>query len=206
LRRRVDVGRIIVALAGGYLLSVALSATGWILPRVSSVEAFVGLLVALLGAVLALRAGQYRRVGILGWASLLALLAVVSTFLHAPWAALVLLGGACVAAGVMLGADRGAGDGVGWWVLIALFAVLDGVVMSAVLPPAQLPQRSLVQVALGFAGGAWFIESLLVALIATIFFFLRAQRMVAARALLDEVSAAGLSGVGTFWLVSRLWA
>jgi len=28
---------------------------------------------------------------------------------------------------------------------------------------------------------------------------------VAARALLDELLAAGLSGVGTFWLVSRLW-
>jgi hypothetical protein len=206
VRRRRDVGGIVVALAGGYLLSLALTASGWVLPRVTSVEAFVGLLVALLGVLLALRDGRYRRLGILGWPSLLALLAVVSTFMHAPWAALVLLGGACVSAGVMLMTDWNAGDRMGWWVLMALFAFLDGVVMSAVLPPAQLPQRSLVGVALGFAGGAWFIETLLVAMIATIVFFVRAPRMGAARALLDEVSAAGLGGAGTFWLVSRLWA
>jgi hypothetical protein len=206
VRRRGDVGGIIVALAGGYLLSLALTASGWVLPRVSSAEAFVGLLVALFGVLLACRDGPYRRVGILGWPGLLVLLAVVSTFMDAPWAALVLLGGAFVSAGVMLATDWSAGDRKGWWVLMALFAFLDGVVMSSVLPPAQLPQRSLVQVALGFAGGAWFIESLLVAMIATIVFFLRARRMGAARALLGEISAAGLGGAGTFWLVSRLWA
>jgi hypothetical protein len=206
VRRRTDVGGIVLALAAGYVLSLALTSTGWVLPRVIALEAFVGLLVALLGAVIALRDGQYRAVGILGWASLLVLLAVAATFMHAPWAALLLLGGACLSAGVMLVVNRTVGHDMRWLVLIALFAFLDGSVMSAVLPPAQLPQRSLLQVVLGFAAGAWFIESLLVAVIAAIFLVVRAQRMVAARSLLDEVAAAGLSGVGTFWLVSRLWA
>jgi hypothetical protein len=206
VRRRRDVGAIIVALAGGYLLALTLASSGWVIPQVTSIEAFVGLLVALLGAVLALREGPYRRFAVLGWPSLLVLLAVASTFMHAPWAALVLLGGAFIAAGVMLSADRGAGDRMGWWVLIALFAFLDGAVMTAVLPPAQLPQRSLVQVALGFSAGAWCIETLLVAVIAAMFLVVRAPRIIWARALLDEVMATALSGVGTFWLVSRMWA
>jgi hypothetical protein len=205
VRRRGDVGGIIVALAGGYLLALALAASGWVLPQVNSIEAFVGLLVALLGAVLAWRDGPYRRFGVLGWPSLLVLLAVASTLLHAPWAALVLVGGAFMSAGVMLALARGGGERLGWWVLMALFAFLDGVVMTAVLPPAQLPQRSLVQVALGFSTGAWFIESLLVAVSAAMFLVVRAPQLVRARALFDEVVAAALSGVGTFWLVSRLW-
>jgi hypothetical protein len=172
---------------------------------VSAVEAFIGLLVALLGTVSALRDGQYRKVGILGWASLLVLLAVVAGFVHAPWAALVLLGGAFLSAGILVVADRTVRQGAGWWLLLALFACLDGVVMAAVLPPAQLPQRSLLQVMLGFDAGAWLIESLLVAAIAAVLLVAGARRIVAARTLLDDLLAAGLSGLGTFWLVSRLW-
>jgi hypothetical protein len=204
VRRRGDVGGVIVALAAGYLLSLALSATGWVVPRVGVAEACVGLLIALLGTVLVLRDGQYPRIGILGWASLLVLLAIASGFMHAPWAALLLLGGALLFAGVML-VERSTGQGPGWLLLIALFACLDGVVMAAVLPPAQLPQRSLLQVVLGFDTGAWLIESVLVAGMAAVLLVVRARRIVVARALLDNCLAAGLSGVGTFWLVSRLW-
>jgi uncharacterized membrane protein len=203
MRRWQEAGGIILALAGGYLLSLALSASGWVSPRGGAVEAFVGLLVALLGAVLALRDGQYRRVGILGWVGLLVLLAIAATFLHAPWTALPLLGGALVFAGVMQLVERA--SGWAWWLLIGLFALLDGVVMAAVLPPAQLPQRSLMQAMLGLDAGAWLIESLLLAVMATVLLLIRSQRMVAARAALDELAAAGLSGVGAFWLVSRLW-
>ncbi|MGC1459931.1 MAG: hypothetical protein WA825_16765 [Steroidobacteraceae bacterium] len=201
--RWVDVGGIILALAGGYLLSLALSASGWVLPRVNAVEAFVGLLVALLGAVLALRDGQHRRVAILAWASLLGLLALASFFGHAPSAVPLLLGGALMFAGVMVVADQVKGRA--WWGLIGLFALLDGVVMSAGLPPAQLPQRLLVAVMLGFNAGAWLVESLLVAMFAAILLAVRAPHAVAARAWLGNLAAAGLSGVGTFWLVSRLW-
>ncbi len=48
VRRRRDVGYLMLALAGGYLVSLAVSCAGWIEPRASLVEAFVGLLVALL--------------------------------------------------------------------------------------------------------------------------------------------------------------
>jgi hypothetical protein len=102
-------------------------------------------------------------------------------------------------------AERSTGQVPGWLLLIALFACLDGVVMAAVLPPAQLPQRSLLQVMLGFNTGAWLIESLLVAGMAAALLVVRARRIVVARTVLDNCLAAGLSGLGTFWLVSRLW-
>lgn len=200
-----DAGGIIVCLAGGYLLSLGLSSSGWVEPRVTSLEAFVGLLVALLGAVLSLREGPYRMQRMMGWGGLLTLLALASLLLRGPWAALVLLGGAVMFVG-MMAVDRAAGEARAWWLLIALFAFLDGSVMSSVLPPAQLPQHSLIQVELGFDAGAWLIESLLVALIAAIVFRVRTARLSAARPLLNEFSAAGLNGVGVFWLISRLWA
>jgi hypothetical protein len=203
VRRWSDVGGMVLALAGGYLLSLALSATGWVLPRLNAVEACLGLLVALLGAMLALRAGRYRMVGVLGWGGLLVLLAILCMFRHAPWGAPLLLGGALLFAGVMLVADRT--TAMPWWVFIGLFALLDGVLMSAVLPPAQLPPRSFEEVMLGFDGGAWLIESLLVAGMATALLLVRTQRLATLRSLLENVSAAALSAVGTFWLASRLW-
>lgn len=205
VRRRADVGGVIACLAGGYLLSLALSSAGWLLPRLNLLEALVGLLVALLGAVLAWRDGPYRRIAVLGGAGLLALLAIASPFLHAPWAALVVLGGELMFVGVMQAGEGAAGARMSWWALIALFGFLDGVVMASVLPAAQLPQRSLLRVLLGFDAGAWLIESLLVVLIASILLLMRGPRLATARSLLNECSAAALSGVGTFWLVSRLW-
>ncbi|HEV2702897.1 MAG TPA: HupE/UreJ family protein [Steroidobacteraceae bacterium] len=205
VRRWREVGAVVVCLAGGYLLSLALSSSGWVVPRLNLVEACVGLLVALLGAVLAWRDGPYRTTAILGWTGLLALLALTSFFMHAPWAAPVLLGGAMLFAGVML-ADQGARAARAWWVLMALFAFLDGVVMAAVLPLAQLPRRSLIQVQLGFDAGAWVAEAVLVALIAALVLFVRTPRLHRARLLCNEFSAAALNGVGVFWLVSRLWA
>lgn len=204
VRRWRDVGGITLALAAGYLVALGLLASGWVLPRLSAVEAFMGLLIGLLGAVLALRDRPYRMVGIVGWAGLLALLALVAPFMRAAWAVPLLLGAACVFAGVMRVADQSAQ--VYWWVLIGLFALLDAVGMAAVLPPAQLPQRSVLQVLLGFDGGAWLFESMILAASAGVLLLKRAQRMVGLRGLLDELAAASLSGLGTFWLVSRLWA
>ncbi len=200
-----DAGGMVVCLAAGYLLSLALSSSGWVEPRVASVEAFVGLLVALLGAVLSLREGPYRTQRMVGWGGLLTLLALAAVLLRAPWAALVLLGGAVTFVG-MMAMDRAAGESRAWWLLIALFAFLDGSVMSSVVPLAQLPQRALIQVEVGFDAGAWLVESLLVALIAALVLRVRTARLPAARALVNEFSAAALNGVGVFWLVSRLLA
>jgi HupE / UreJ protein len=206
-RRWRDVGWIVLALVGGYALSLAVSSSGWVLPRPTLVEAFVGLLVALLGAAITLRDGQYRPVMALGWPGLLLLLAVIAAPLHSPWAAFALLGGAVLFAGFFLLSHRVAGQGLFWSLLVALFAFLDGFVMPAVLPPAQLPQWSQTRVVLGFDIGAVLIETLVVlGLTAAALLVLRARRIDGMRSLIDDVSAGCLSGLGTFWLVSRLWA
>ena len=206
VRRRRDVGWIVIALVAGYLLSLAVSSSGWILPRETLVEAFVGLLVALLGAAMTLRDGRYRPVIALGWPGLLLLLAVVAALTHAPWASLALLGGAVLVAGFFLLSYRVAGNGLIWSLLVTLFAFLDGFVMSSVLPPAQLPKWTQARMVLGFDLGAMLIEALIVVGLATAaWLVLRTRRNVGMRSLFDDVSAACLSGLGTFWLVSRLW-
>jgi hypothetical protein len=206
VRHRRDVGWIVIALVAGYLLSLAVSSAGWILPRETLVEAFVGLLVALLGAAITLRDGQYRPVIALGWPALLLLLAVVAALTHAPWASFALLGGAVLVGGFFLLSYRVAGQGRFWSLLVALFAFLDGFVMSSVLPPAQLSQGSQARMVLGFDLGAVLIETLIVlGLAAAALLVLRTRHSAGIRSLFDDVAAACLSGLGTFWLVSRLW-
>ena len=206
VRRRRDVGWIVIALLAGYLLSLAVSSSGWILPRQTLVEAFVGLLIALLGAAITLRDGRYRPVIALGWPGLLLLLACIAALTHALWASLALLGGAVLVAGFFLLTHRVAGQRRYWSLLVALFAFLDGFVMSSVLAPAQLSQGLQARMVLGFDLGALLIETLIVVgLAAAALLALRARPSVGMRALLDDVSAACLSGLGTFWLVSRLW-
>jgi len=203
VRRWRDVAGVLIVLAFGYLVSLGLSASGWVLPRLPASEAFVGLLVGGLGAVLALREGPYRMRGLLVWASLLVLLGLTASIVHAPATALALLGGALLFAGVMRSA--GAGAERGWLVLVGLFALLDGAVMASVLPPAQLSRHSLLRVLAGLDGGAWIIQSLTLAALAGLLWHFRARFVIAARAVLEDVCAAVLSGIGTFWLVSRLW-
>jgi hypothetical protein len=206
VQRRGDVGGIALALAGGYLLSLLVSASGWVLPRADSAEAFMGLLIVLFGAAITLRDAQYRWAGILAGPVLLLLLAGVSLVMHAPWAAAAMLGGACLFAGFVLLSRQLAGPGQFWLLLVALFAFLDGFAMSAVLPPAQLSRQSQLQIGLGLDAGAMLIEAVIVTLPMLVLLVVRAQRIVTFRSLLDDLSAACLSGVGTFWLVSRLWA
>jgi hypothetical protein len=205
VQRRSEVGGIVLALATGYLLAVLVSGSGWVLPRPALAEAFMGLLIVLFGAAVTLRDAQYRWAGILAGPGLLLLLAGASLFRHAPWAAAAMLGGACLFAGFVLLSRQLAGTGHFWLLLVALFACLDGFAMSAVLPPTQLSAQAQMGIGLEFDAGAILIEAVIVALPILILSAVRAPRIVTFRSLLDDLSAACLGGVGTFWLVSRLW-
>ncbi|MGH8211482.1 MAG: HupE/UreJ family protein [Steroidobacteraceae bacterium] len=204
-RRTRDIGYLVPALALGYLLSLGASSEDWVLPRMTLVEAFVGLLVALLGAAMTLRETQRRRLATVVWPALLLLLAVVAALARAPWAALMLSGGAAFSAGFLVLSGRPDGRWILWPLLATLFAFLDGFVLPSMLRPAQLPQWVEARVLIGFDLGAVLLDTALVGLLLGAFLLMRARDFAARPPLVNDLCAASLGGCGAFWMLSRLW-
>jgi hypothetical protein len=204
VRRRLDAGYLIAAVAGGYLLSVLVVSTGWVLPRMPRMEAFMGLLVALLGATITQRELHDHPGGRMRGAALLVPLVLLVALVRAPAAAFAMFGGAALAAGFLSLSRRFAGRQILWPGLVALFTFLDGFALPAVLAPAQLPQRTQLRMLLGFDLGATLLALLLVGLVSGAWLLLRARRGIAPGAFVKDVCAASLCGLGSFWLLTRL--
>jgi hypothetical protein len=206
VQRRREVGYVILALAVGYGLSLLTSRAGWVSPRTPLLEAFVGLLVALVGLAVVLVHAPRRHAIILAWTGCLLLAAVAAASMHASAVALLLLGGATLSAGVLAVSDRRDGQRIFWPVLAVLLGFMDGFVWSAVIEPAQLPQGTQTWMLMGFDLGAILIEAAAVGLLVGAVLLLRARALDRSRALVNDLCAATLAGCGTFWLASRLWA
>ena len=206
IQRRRDVGYIFLALALGYGLSLLISRAGLVSPRVPLAEAFVGLLVALVGMAVVLVRAQRRGVIIAGWTGWLLLAAIGTATMHSSAAALLLLGGAILSAGLLTISDRQEGWRLVWPLLAGLLGFVDGFLWSAVIEPAQLPQGTQTRMLIGVDLGAILIETAVAGLLAgAVLLLRRSRRLEGSRALVTDLCAAGLAGCGTFWLASRLW-
>jgi hypothetical protein len=197
VRRRLDVGYLIAAVASGYLLSVLVASPGWVLPRLPRMEAFMGLLVGLLGALITQRELQPHPATRLRWPTILLLLVLLVALARVPAAALALLGGAALAAGFLR-------RQILWPCLVALFTFLDGFGLPAVLGPAQLPQWTQTRMLMGFDLGAILVAMLLIGVVIGAWLLLRARQVIAPAAVVNDVCAASLCGLGSFWLLTRL--
>jgi hypothetical protein len=204
VRGRQDAAYLVAAVVGGYLLSVLVVSTGWVLPRLPRMEAFLGLLVALLGATITQRELHSAAGPALRWPAILLLLVLGVALVRAPAAALALLGGAALSAGFLSCSRCFEGRQILWPCLVAMFTFLDGFVLPAVLGPAQLPQRTQTRMLLGFDLGATLIAVLLIGLVIGAWRLVRARRVFAPRALVNDLCAACLCGLGSFWLLTRL--
>lgn len=204
VRRRQDAAYLVAAVVSGYLLSVLVVSTGWVLPRMPRMEAFMGLLVALLGASIMQRELHGDPGTRMRWPVTLLLLVLLVALVRAPASALALLGGAALAAGFLSVARSSAGQQLLWPGLVAMFTFLDGFALPAVLGPAQLPQPTQLRMLTGFDLGAILIAMLLIALVLGAWRLLRARQLIAPSAILNDVCAAGLCGLGSFWLLTRL--
>ena len=131
------------------------------------------------------------------WPALLLLLVLFIALVRAPSAALALLGAAALSAGFL-------SRQLLWPCLVAIFTFLDGFALPAVLGPAQLPQRTQTRMLMGFDLGATLIAMLLIGLVIGAWLLFRARRVMAPRAIVNDMCAAGLCGLGSFWLLTRL--
>ncbi len=204
IRRKEEAGHAFAALLVGYAAALLGSTPGWIVARPTLLEPFMGYMVALLAALITLRELRQPRISALGCPALLAILALAAAFTHAPWAALMLFGGA-VLAGSLLTASAWLSAPVGL-VPLALLGFLDGFTLPSALAPLHLSPRSQLWMTAGFDAGAVLIAALAMGTVLGVFALVRERLTAAPRTLLNEIAAACLGGLGTFWLVSRLYS
>jgi len=205
VRGRRQAGYAFVALVAGYAASLLVAASGWVVPRPALLEAFMGFMVALLAALITLRELQRPRVALFGCPVLLAGLALVTALTHAHWAALALFGGAVFAGSLLLEASDGGRPS--WLLPLGVVGFLDGFALPAALAPLNLPTRPQLWMTVGFDVGAVLLAALVMSVPLGVYAVMRTRvSRLNPRALVNELAAACLGGLGTFWLVSRLYA
>ncbi|HEX4024216.1 MAG TPA: HupE/UreJ family protein [Steroidobacteraceae bacterium] len=205
LRRPRQVRHLIAGLSLGYTASLLIALGGWITPRMTLLGAFIGFMVAFLSAQLLTRQTGKPRILALGSAGLLLWLAAVVLLAHGNLT-VVLLAGAALFAGCYLAiSDRFEQHLLGCLLVPALFGFLDGFVLPAALLPQPPSRRALLPMLLGFDVGAVLVDALLLlAVMGGALWLLRWRRLPTLKALVTDIAAAGLGGLGIFWMLSRL--
>lgn len=207
-RRMRHVLRIATGLAAGYALSLPAALSAALAPRGRLLEAGMGFLVALLALQMIAQPLRRRRGAALGAAGALLWLAAVALLGHAIWP-VMLLAGAALFAGSYLAAQEGLEQrGFGWLLLPAVFGFLDGFALPAALGPLQLSGAAMLAAVAGFDVGALLaavaVLAVFGALLAGASVWQRTRASALALALAGDVAAAGLGGLGVFWMLSRL--
>lgn len=208
VRGRRDAAQTVLALAGGYALSLLAQASGLLLPEEAMVEAFVGFLIAL--AAIAAAAGSVaarRHPAMLtaGWPLLLVLLAAIAAGVGATRPALVFTGAACLSTG-FLAAVRGPQARSGLRLLpAATLGFLDGFAFPSIIAPLRLPDAIQTRLSAGYDFGALAVDAAVVAVLAGAWALLSRGRVTLPGPAMGALAAV-LGGIGTFWLVSRIYA
>jgi len=203
-RRRKRLELLAAGLGGGYVLALLVTAGSWFAPRTSLLEGFVGFMALWIAAELVARETSRARV-----AAALALgalvLAAVALFASGWAAALVLLGCALIAGGLLPMTGTWVERRELWVASAAMLGVLDGFVLPAEVAPAQPPSRALLAMSFGFDVGAFIAAALLVVLAAGALLALRRRKIELPLPLLTDLAATVLGGCGAFWIVTRLY-
>ncbi len=206
VRRGRELASLMAALAGGYALSLLAQATGLILPRAEPIEAFVGFLVVMLAASIAVRetSPPHRAALAWGWPALLVLLAIGTALAHAPRAALLLFGAALISGGLLA---RFVATELPAVLCTGVFGFLDGFTLPALLTPLHLATRAATSMAGAYDAGALLAAWACLGLVAGGFALARSRswaRGSLPRPLINDLAAACFGCIGTFWFLSRL--
>jgi hypothetical protein len=205
IRRKEEAAYAFAALSIGYAGSLLTSAPGWIVPRALLLEVLIGFMVALLAALITLRELKHPRVSALGGPALLAVLALVMAFTQAHSEALALFGAALFAGSLLTATERLSARA--WLLPVAVVGFLDGFVLPSALGPLRISPSSQLWMTAGFDAGAVLIAAGVPGATLGLLAVLRRRFAFQGRpVLLNELAAASLGGLGTFWLVSRLYS
>ncbi len=197
-----EVARLVTGFTLAHSLTLALAVQGLIQPRAAAVESVIAFSVALVAVEKGwLESGRDRRIPISVLAGL-GLLALTSVF---GWSALPILTIAGLALFTVCYFSLAARSPHEWLRVCLTFAfgLVHGLGFAGVLVEMDLPSSRLVPALLGFNLGVE-IGQIGVVLLVWPFLVLGARlASTSLRTLATELSAAGLCGLGIYWLVDR---
>jgi HupE / UreJ protein len=202
--RRQDIGYLVGGISLGYLLSLAITTTGVIAPRIELTEPLLGFMVLLVAVDAAAQASKHPKAAAALLGTALLVLAAITTVLHGMTDGLLLVGLAAFAACYLPISSELSGQAMSALIPATLFGTLEGFGFAATVSVLKLPLETLVPMQLGFDAGAVLVIALLASAIVTVASLLRA-RGHASWPLSSDLAAAALTGLGVFWFISRLY-
>ena len=190
----------------GFLLSLVVALFDGIAPSSPALlEAFVGLLVALPVARYVSTSMDRRRLAVCAAMALLFGLSSTALFLHRNDSALLLVGAALLAGG-MLAIAAGRLDRLVWLLLPAtLLGLVEGLTLQQALQPLQLPPADRLPMVGGLDFGLFLSQVAVLICAAGLFRGLKQKGSLRQLAVAADIAAALVGGLGIHQLVSGIY-
>ncbi len=197
-----EVAKVVTGFTVAHSITLGLAVLGYVRPEQASVEALIGLSIALVAAENVWVLGPCSRAVPRLIAATLAVLALVAATGHGRVPALTLAGLALFSLCYFDLLGRVARAGSLRWAIAFIFGLVHGFGFASVLVEAGLPTERLVQALCGFNIGVELGQLMVVAFIWPLLRFALRRGEGWRLAILNYGSAATLA-VGVFWFVSR---
>jgi hypothetical protein len=205
-RRLRDLVFVVTGFTIGHSLTLALAVTGVIRPHAEFIDALVALTIALIGAENL--AVESRRPWPIALALALGMAAMVGLRLlgFGGLPSLLLLGAGLFTANYLMVSGYLREAGRLRLIITLIFGLIHGFGFAASLLEMQLPAQRLAELLVGFNVGVEVGQLTLVIGVTLLAMGLMRLRLAPPRAIVVELAAACLFGLGTFWFVSRSFA
>ena len=205
-RRLRDLVFVVTGFTIGHSLTLALAVTGVLRPHAEYIDALVALTIALIGAEnLAVESHRPAPIAIAAAAGA-AVMVGLKLLGYGTLPILLLLGAGLFVSNYLMVSGKLVEAGRLRMVITLVFGLIHGFGFAASLLEMQLPPERLAELLVGFNLGVEIGQLTLVLTVTFVAAALMRMKLALPRAIVVEIAAAGLVGIGLFWFVSRSFA
>lgn len=205
-RRLRDLVFVVTGFTIGHSLTLGLAVTGIIRPHAEYIDALVALTIALIGAENISVASRRPGTVALGVGLALATMAALRLLGVGLLPPLLLIGAAIFSVNYLMISGHLRDAGRVRLVVTLVFGLIHGFGFAADLLESRLPKQKLAEILVGFNAGVEVGQLTIVIALTGAVMLLRRYRLALPRALVVDVAAAALVGIGTYWFVGRSFA
>jgi hypothetical protein len=204
-RKLRDLAFVITGFTLGHSATLALAVTGIFRPHAEFIDVLIALTIGLIGAENIIAASGRARVVAIGAFGLLFVMALLKFAGFGLLPAPLLIGAAIFAASYLLLSSQV--QDAAWIRLVVtlVFGLIHGFAFASDLIEMHLPSGRMAELLLGFNLGVESGQLIIVTLMLGFTALLIRFRVAAPRPIVVDVLSSALVGLGTFWIVSRVY-